>query len=490
MINADRLRSVLNALNRAHVLCVGDVMLDRFVYGAVERVSQEAPIPVVRIDAENEVLGGAGNVVRNIAALGGRATLLSVVGDDAAGRTVRALLDLEPRIDAELLPEAGRPVTVKTRYVASGQQLLRADLETQAAVSEPAAQRLLTAFDKMIGGVNAVVVSDYGKGVLPNPVLRHLIESAEAHGKPVLVDPKGCDFGRYSGATIITPNERELAEATAMATAGEDEVVVAARKIVATCSVASVVVTRSSRGMAIVDAEAIVHLPVQAREVFDVSGAGDTVIAALAAALGGGASLGDAAALANLAAGIVVAKLGTAVAYPVEITAALHDPHGSGPAAKLVALDSAYDRVAVWRRQGLRIGFTNGCFDVLHPGHVHLLQQARAVCDRLVVGLNGDGSVARLKGPERPVHGADERAMMLGAHGTVDLVVVFDEDTPDALIEALRPDVLVKGADYELDEVVGADAVQSWGGEVVLAELKEGYSTTETLARLRRSQAT
>ena len=276
----------------------------------------------------------------------------------------------------------------------------------------------------------------------------------------------------------------------AILSAGADEAVAAARKVVAACGIATVVVTRSSRGMAIVAGDAVEHLPVRAREVFDVSGAGDTVIATLAAALGGGASLGDAAALANLAAGVVVAKLGTAVAYPVEIMAALQDPHGAGAAAKLVDLDGVRDRAGSWRRRRLRIGFTNGCFDVLHPGHVHLLQQARAACDRLVVGLNGDQSVTRLKGPERPVHGAGERAMMLAAHGAVDLVVVFDEDTPLALIEALRPDVLVKGADYRLDEVVGADAVRGWGGEVVLAELKEGHSTTRTLARLRRSQAT
>lgn len=489
-MNADRLRSVLGAIDRARVLCVGDVMLDRFVHGEVDRVSQEAPIPVVRVAAEDEVLGGAGNVVRNVAALGGRATLLSVMGEGAAGRAIDALLAREPRIAAELVPEAGRQVTVKTRYLAAGQQLLRADRETEAPIGETAARRLLQAFEGAVGDADAVVVSDYGKGVLSDPVLRRLIDGAAARGKPLLVDPKGRDFRRYAGADIITPNERELALATGMATAGADEAVAAARKVVAACGIAAVVVTRSSRGMAIVTGDAVEHLPVRAREVFDVSGAGDTVIATLAAALGGGASLGDGAALANLAAGVVVAKLGTAVAYPVEIMAALQDAQGAGAAAKLVDLDGARDRAASWRRRRLRIGFTNGCFDVLHPGHIHLLQQARAACDRLVVGLNGDRSVTRLKGPERPVHGSGERAMMLAAHGAVDLVVVFDEDTPLALIEALRPDVLVKGADYRLDEVVGADAVRGWGGEVVLAELKEGHSTTRTLARLRRSRAT
>ena len=489
MMDADRLQEFLGTLNRARVLCVGDVMLDRFVHGEVERISPEAPIPVVRVEAENEVLGGVGNVARNVAALGGHATLLSIVGDDPVAAEVVGLLEHEPRIDAELLPEANRQLTVKTRFVASGQQLLRADSETDTPISDPVAQALLATFDKVVAGVNAVVVSDYGKGVLTDQVLCHVINTARAQGKTVLVDPKGRDFSRYSGADLITPNQRELADATALGTASEEQVVAAARKVIADCAITKVVVTRSSQGMSIVDANSAENLPVRAREVFDVSGAGDTVIAVLATAIGCGADIDDAAALANLAAGIVVAKVGTAVAYPAEITAALQDPRGVGPAAKLVDLDSARDRAAGWRHQGLRVGFTNGCFDVLHPGHVHLLLQARATCDRLIVGLNSNESVTRLKGPERPVHAADERAMMLGAHGTVDLVVMFDEDTPITLIEALRPDVLIKGADYRLDEVVGAEAVRSWDGEVVLIEHKGGYSTTETLARLRQLQA-
>ncbi len=488
MMDTDRLQELLGTLNRARVLCVGDVILDRFVRGKVERISPEAPIPVLRIEAEDEVLGGVGNVARNVAALGGHAMLLSIVGDDPVADALDDLLEHEPRIDAELLPEANRQVTVKTRFVASGQQLLRADSETDSPVSDLAAQGLLATFDKVIAGVHAVVISDYGKGVLTDRVLCHVIDTARTQGKAVLVDPKGRDFSRYSGAELITPNQRELADATALATTSEEQVVAAARKVITDCGIDNVVVTRSSQGMSIVGANSVKNLPVRAREVFDVSGAGDTVIAVLATAIGCGADIGDAANLANLAAGIVVAKLGTAVAYPSEITAALQDPSGTGPAAKLVNLDSARDRAEGWRRQGLRVGFTNGCFDVLHPGHVHLLSQARATCDRLIVGLNSNESVTRLKGPERPVHGADERAMMLGAHGTVDLVVVFDEDTPITLIEALRPGVLVKGADYGLDEVVGAEAVRSWGGKVALVELKEGYSTTETLARLRQVQ--
>ena len=482
--------AALGALSGVRVLCVGDVMLDRFVYGAVDRVSPEAPIPIIRIDSEEEVLGGAGNVVRNVAALGGSATLLSVVGDDPRAAAIEYLLGRESRINQELLPEAGRRITVKTRYVASGQQLLRADSETDSTVSETVQQRLLASFDKLIDGVDAMVLSDYGKGVLSDVVVRHVIDGARRRGTPVLVDPKGRDFKRYSGADIITPNERELTAATGITIGGESDVATAGQQIVRDCGIDAVVVTRSSRGISIVRADAIAHLPVNAREVFDVSGAGDTVVATVAAAVGAGIDLEGAATLANFAAGVVVAKVGTAVVYPAELASALHDPHGNGIASKTVDLDVARDRVGAWRRQGLKLGFTNGCFDVLHPGHVHLLQQARAVCDRLIVGLNSDDSVKRLKGPERPIHAAGERAMMLGSHGTVDLVVVFDDDTPLTLIDALRPDVLVKGADYAIDEVVGGDVVQGYGGEVVLATLKEGYSTTGTIARLRQSQGT
>ena len=483
------LKAALDAIADVRVLCVGDVMLDRFVYGAVERISPEAPIPVVKIQSEDEVLGGAGNVVRNIAALGGHATLLSVVGSDPAAQKLEDLLAREPRIAAELITDANRRITVKTRYVASGQQLLRADAETEAPLDDAIGEKVLAAFKVLADDIDAVVLSDYGKGVLSDAVLRAIIDGAKERGKPVLVDPKRQDFGRYTGADIITPNERELAAATAIAIAGEADVAAAGRHVVRNCGIAAVVVTRSGRGISIVRNDAVEHLPVKAREVFDVSGAGDTVIATLAMGVGAGVDLGDAAALANYAAGVVVAKVGTAIVYPIEVAAALQDPAG-GVGAKNAGLDVARDRVATWRRQGLKVGFTNGCFDVLHPGHVHLLQQARAACDRLIVGLNSDASVRRLKGPERPIHAAGERAMMLGSHGTVDLVVVFDDDTPLSLIEALRPDVLIKGADYAIDEVVGGDIVRGYGGEVVLATLKSGYSTTGTIARLREAGTT
>jgi D-beta-D-heptose 7-phosphate kinase/D-beta-D-heptose 1-phosphate adenosyltransferase len=329
-----------------------------------------------------------------------------------------------------------------------------------------------------------VVLSDYGKGVLTGTLIGRVIAAARGAGKPVIVDPKGPDYRVYRGATVLTPNRRELAEASRMADRTDDEIVAAARHIVARCEVDAVLVTRGGDGMTLVEGDNAHHLAAEAREVFDVSGAGDTVVAVVAAALAAGLASPDAAGLANVAAGIVVAKSGTAVAGADEIVDALRAGELMSGERKSVSPAAALDRVATWRARGLTIGFTNGCFDLIHPGHVSLLAQARAACDRLVVGLNSDASARRLKGDGRPVQGEAARAAVLGSFASVDLVVIFDDDTPIALIEALRPDVLVKGADYSLDQVVGGDLVQGHGGRVLLADLEPGHSTTATIARM------
>ncbi len=472
-------------LAQGRVLCIGDLMLDRFVYGAVSRISPEAPIPVFRIEREVAMLGGAGNVMRNLTALGASGAFVAVVGDDPVGRTLTEMVGENKRIEPYLLVERGRPSTVKTRYIADGQQLLRADSETTRPVTQTTSETLERLCVDALDGCDVMVLSDYAKGVLTDRVVAAAIAAARAAGKPVIVDPKGDDFTRYRGAHVLTPNHRELAAATGMATEDDDAVAAAAARLAEHCEADAVIVTRGGDGMSVVprDGEAT-HLGAEAREVFDVSGAGDTVIATLAAAMARGASLVEAARLANHAAGIVVAKLGTAVAYADELLHAVHADEWSAIEAKIATPAGAVERVARWREEGLRIGFTNGCFDLLHPGHVSLLAQARAACDRLVVGLNSDASVARLKGPDRPIQGEAARSQVLASLATVDLVVVFEEDTPLALIEALRPDVLIKGADYSRDRVVGGDLVESWGGRVVLAKLAPGHSTTGTIARI------
>ncbi|WP_297858152.1 D-glycero-beta-D-manno-heptose-7-phosphate kinase [Elioraea sp.] len=474
------------ALKRASVLVVGDAMLDRYVYGSVERVSPEAPIPVVTVEREVAMPGGAGNVVRNVTALGGSASFLTVVGDDQAGSDLTALIGGQPNVEPWLLVQGGRLTTVKTRYLAAGQQLLRADRETTEAVHPKLADRLVAIATDAMAACRVVVISDYLKGTLAGDTAARIIAAARKRRRFVIVDPKGRDYSRYAGADVVTPNRRELAEGTGLPTGTADEVVAACRALIAAHGFGAVLCTRAEDGLTLVEGRPdgqVIHFAAEAKEVFDVSGAGDTVVATLAAGIAAGLALPVAARLANIAAGVVVGKIGTAVARETELLEALAP--ATGALRKVVSLEVAAEQVERWRRRGWRIGFTNGCFDLLHPGHVHLIEQARAACDRLVVGLNSDASVRRLKGANRPVQPEAARAAVLASLADVDLVTIFEEDTPEALIAALRPDVLVKGADYTLDQVVGADLVRSWGGRVMLAELLPGNSTTATIARLR-----
>ncbi|MBI1260820.1 MAG: D-glycero-beta-D-manno-heptose-7-phosphate kinase [Rhizobiales bacterium] len=475
----------LGRLSKARVLCLGDVMLDRFIYGHVERISPEAPIPVLRVDDERAMLGGVGNVARNLAALGAHVSFASLVGDDEAGHSVAAMLGGIPGLDAGLVVEAARATTVKTRYVSMGQQILRADQETTKALSDDSRRALMAHVDSMLFDVDVMVVSDYGKGVLAPALVRSAIEAGLKHKVPVIVDPKGRDYALYRGAAVVTPNRKELGEASGLPVGSDDEVVAAAQKLMADCGIAAVVVTRSQDGMSVIEKGSVTHLKAEAREVFDVSGAGDTVVSALASALATGFDLGDAARIANSAAGIVVGKVGTAVVHLDELEAKLHEHDLSHIERKIVTRSVAQDIVANWQAKGLKVGFTNGCFDLLHPGHIALISAARARCDRLVMGLNSDASVKRLKGETRPVQSEQARATVLAALAHVDLVVLFEEDTPEALIKALAPDLLVKGGDYTLDQIVGADFVMAHGGRVEIIDLVPGFSTTSTVARMK-----
>ena len=484
--NASSLAAALERFAAARVVVVGDAMLDRFIYGEVERISPEAPIPVLRETRATAMAGGAGNVARNIGALGAATDFVSLIGDDDAGRELKAMLAAEPGVTPALEILGGHLTTVKTRYIAGHQQMLRADRERIDGVPAALQQKIAAGAQSLIAKAGALVLSDYGKGALAPHGATDLIAFARKAGVPVVVDPKGTDFSRYRGATVVTPNRKELQAATGMATGSDDEIIAAARKIIAECGIDYVLATRSADGMSLVGASEAHHLAAEAREVFDVSGAGDTVVAAVAAGIAAGVPLLEAAKLANVAAGIVVAKVGTAVARRAEILDALHTGDLLRGERKLAELPAALDQVARWRRQGLKVGFTNGCFDLLHPGHVSLLEQSRGACDRLIVGLNSDASVQRLKGPSRPVQSEAARAVMLGSLASVDMVVIFGEDTPLRLIEMLKPDVLVKGADYALKDVVGGDLVQSYGGKVVLAELVPGQSTTATISRMAR----
>ena len=469
----------------ARVLVLGDVMLDRYVSGSASRLSPEAPIPVLRPSSTRATLGGAANVALNVATLGGRVALVGVIGDDAAGSELGRQLATLPGMVPHLVVAPGRPTTAKTRFLVGVHQLMRLDEEITAAIDAATARALLERFAGALETADVVVLSDYAKGVLTDDVLRAAIAQSAAMGRTVIADPKRLDFAAYRGATVLTPNEHEVSRATCIDAADDREAARAGEQALAATGGEAVLVTRSAKGLTLVRrGQPALHLPTRAREVADVSGAGDTLVAALAVALGAGASLPEAATLANITAGISVAKQGTATVSRDELLGVLHLEGLVATDRKIATREEAVARAAGWRAQGLKVGLANGCFDLIHPGHVHLLTEARTRCDRLVVALNTDASVQRLKGPTRPLQSETARATVMASLSPVDLVVLFGEETPLELIQVLRPDVLVKGADYRIDQVVGADLVQGWGGKVLLVDLQEGHSTTGTIRRM------
>jgi D-beta-D-heptose 7-phosphate kinase/D-beta-D-heptose 1-phosphate adenosyltransferase len=477
----------LASIAQQTILCVGDLMLDEFVYGEVGRISPEAPAPVLAVKRSEVTIGGAGNVARNIASLGARCIFVGMVGEDAVGRDVIARLQAEQLIEPSLVVDGTRPTTKKTRFVSEhfSTHLLRADWEQTGPVSAELEGELIARALAAIPRVGAVVLSDYAKGVLTPRVVAQVIAAARDARVPVIVDPKAADYAIYRGATVITPNRRELSAATRRECASDAGILAAAQELAGIVDCAAVVVTRSEEGMSLyVTGEQPVHVPAYAVKVRDVSGPGDTVIAILALMLAPGADYETAMRAANAGAAVVVGKPGTATASVDELRHRLLPAAATALEDKIVFDRSVLDaRLSEWRRQRLRIGFTNGCFDLLHRGHIRLMAAARSACDRLVVGLNSDASVTRLKGKGRPIQDVTSRADVLAALEAVDLVVVFEEDTPLELIKQVRPAVLVKGSDYARKDVVGHDVVEANGGEVVLVDLVPGHSTTSMLAR-------
>jgi len=477
-------------LGRTTVLVVGDVMLDCYYWGDVRRISPEAPVPVVTVKVSDKTyrLGGAGNVAANLSGLGCKAAVLGLVGEDAASRQLQELLAAFS-IQDHCLADASRPTTTKTRIMASKQQVVRLDEEDGSGIGAPTAARLLMAVEGMLPTVDAVILSDYGKGMFDSiEFIQAIIQSCRKMNLPVFIDPKGRDWGRYVGATCVTPNTAELELAAGTEVKAESDLIPVATEIRRRLALDWLLVTRGPKGMALFgDDTSPVMIAARAREVFDVSGAGDTVIATLAACVATGLSLAEAASVANMAAGIVVGKLGTWAVRWSELADALINETEKKPAStlwKVADVQEASARLSRWRQAEQRIVFTNGCFDLLHPGHVSLLHQARQLGDRLIVGLNTDASIRRLKGDQRPILPGKDRAAILSALEDVDMVVFFDEDTPLNLIDQLRPDILVKGADYRVADVVGKSIVESYGGEVRLVDILQGHSTTAIARKL------
>ncbi|MCB1390646.1 MAG: D-glycero-beta-D-manno-heptose 1-phosphate adenylyltransferase [Rhodobacteraceae bacterium] len=467
------------------------MILDTYLHGTVERISPEAPVPVLRYQRETDVAGGAANVAINISSLGGRCCLIGVTGqDEAASRLGDKLAAMN--VTNSMVAVGDRPTTIKQRIMSSKhQQMLRIDREVTTPIDAGTETRVIAAVAQALDGADALVLSDYAKGCLTQRVLGECISLARARGVPILVDPKRRDFMAYAGATFIKPNLSELAQATGMDCKTDEGARAAARSLTETVR-SSILLTRSERGICLYGADGTEEesLPTEAREVFDVSGAGDTVLAAFALAIAAGTATRLAMRIANAAAGIVVGKSGTATVTRAELRAALtaHGRRVPEPRSLIMSWDDARMQVAEWKRQGLSVGFTNGCFDLVHPGHVAILTGAAQTCDRLVVGLNSDASVKRLKGPTRPIQAESARAAVMAAIGVVDGVVLFDQDTPLELISTLLPDVLVKGQDYAEEDIVGGDVVKAAGGRVERIRIVEGHSTTSLVANANLSR--
>jgi D-beta-D-heptose 7-phosphate kinase / D-beta-D-heptose 1-phosphate adenosyltransferase len=485
--------ALADTISRKTVLCIGDLMLDEFVYGEVSRISPEAPAPVIAVQRSETNIGGAGNVARNIASLGARCIFVGLIGDDDAGVQLKAALSKETLIESVLVCDPARPTTRKVRFVSEhfSTHMLRADWELAQPATSGTEQKLIDSILRLLPRADIVLLSDYAKGVLTARVIRNIIDAARKLGKSVIVDPKSVNLAIYRGATLLTPNRKEFAEATRSRADSKQAIAEAAQDAMQLADCEAILVTQSEHGMTLVPRKGeAIHVPAHPVKVRDVSGAGDTVAAVLAVVLAAGGDWETALRMANAAAAVAVGKKGTASVTSAELRRRIL-PHAFLAAEeKIVAGGSDLDtQVLDWRKQGLRIGFTNGCFDILHPGHVKVLTAARAACDRLIVGLNSDASVKRLKGVGRPVQNERARAEVLAALEAVDLVVIFEEDTPIGLIAAIKPSVLVKGGDYTREQVVGHEIVEANGGEVLLVEVLPGFSTTSLVDRARGGKA-
>ncbi|WP_345992919.1 D-glycero-beta-D-manno-heptose-7-phosphate kinase [Sulfurimonas sp. HSL-1716] len=464
---------------KPNILVIGDLMLDHYLWGSCERISPEAPVQVVDIAKETTVLGGAGNVVNNLVTLGANVSVSSVIGDDSNGKELTAmLLGIGVKTDGLVL-QTGRKTSRKSRVIAVSQQILRYDKESKDAIDEISTTTMLASLKKSISSYDAIILSDYGKGVLTPSLCQGVIKMAKEIGKMVLVDPKGSDYSKYKGAHLLTPNKKEASLATKIDINSDESLKKALLKLKIECELDISMITLSEDGIAIFE-EKVRRFPTVAKEVYDVTGAGDTVIASIAYSLSAGKNIAESCKFANLAAGVVVGKIGSATVSLDEIEEYEATLHKSSSDTHIKSFEEIDKIVSRYKQNGKKVVFTNGCFDILHVGHVKYLEIAKSFGDILIVGLNSDESVRRLKGESRPVNTAEDRAYILAALEAVDYVVLFAEDTPFELIKMIAPDVLVKGGDYEGKEVVGTE----FAGELRLVDFVDGKSTTKTIQKI------
>ena len=463
---------IFSKMHGKRIVVVGDLMLDRFVYGDVSRISPEAPVPV--LSYKNELInpGGAANVALNLVRMGVGVDLIGVTGNDDNANNLIEKINEEPQIKLKHITDPKRPTTVKTRFSSSGQQILRLDHEDNAPLGQATFKKLLSAVKSALKKADLLIISDYNKGVIDHSSAQHIVTLAREAGVAVVADPKKLDASAYKGNALITPNIHEFRQMTGLPLTSHRDIIAAGRELCRRQKIKSILVTLGANGVILIDGKKDAHhIKSRAKSVFDVSGAGDTVIAIMAAAIAAGADAVTATNMANTAAGIVVSKAGTATTLPGEIMAKTANPY-------TMSESDVLGMVKLWRDAGLTIGFTNGCFDLLHPGHLWVLEKAAAECDRLIVGLNSDQSTRRLKGEGRPHQNQDIRASVLASLPCVDAVVVFNAPTPAKIIKAIAPDRLIKGGDYKADDIVGADLVKARGGKIIIAATKPGFSTT------------
>ena len=474
----------MQALKKANpnILVIGDLMIDHYLWGSAERISPEAPVQVVDIAKESSVLGGAGNVINNLITLGASVNVASVVGDDEIAKELTIMLKSIGVKTEGLITQAGRKSSKKSRVIAANQQILRYDKESKETITSDSVSKIIKAIEKDLFVTDMIILSDYGKGVISDELSQAVIALAKSNNIKVLVDPKGTDYSKYRGAHMLTPNKKEASEATQIEIKDDDSLKAALLSLKEKCDLERSMITLSEDGIAIYDGE-VKRFPTVAQEVFDVTGAGDTVIASIAFGLSAGLSIEETARFSNLAAGVVVGKVGSATVTLDEIEIYESKLHQSNSDAHIKSFEDIDRIVKRAKEQGQRVVFTNGCFDILHVGHVKYLQEAKSFGDILIVGLNSDASVRELKGPTRPVNTEDDRAYILAALDAVDYVVKFSEDTPHELIKMIAPDVLVKGGDYEGKEVVGTE----FSKVLKLVDFVDGKSTTKTIEKIQGS---
>ena len=468
---------------KPNILVIGDLMIDHYLWGSCDRISPEAPVQVVNVKKESSVLGGAGNVINNLVTLGSVVDVISVIGNDSVANELKSLLEKIDVPTSNLVVENNRKTSKKSRLIASQQQVLRYDMESIDDINENSHKQIIQTLEKNIDKYSSIILSDYGKGVLTTNLTKEIIKIANKNNIKVLVDPKGKDYSKYKGSYTLTPNKKEAMEATNIYIKDESSLIEALKSLKTQCELEVSLITLSEQGIAIFDDELTIK-PTVAREVYDVTGAGDTVIASIAFALGNGLDIKDAIYFANLAAGVVVGKIGSATTTLDEIYEYEYSLHKSNSTSHIKTFDEIKTLSSKLHSQGKKIVFTNGCFDILHVGHVKYLEVAKSYGDVLILGLNADSSVRKLKGPTRPINTQDDRAYILASLESVDYVVIFEEETPYELIKLIKPHVLVKGGDYEGKEVVGQDIAD----ELKLVQFVDGKSTTNTIKRIQENE--